>query len=84
MLVGVEQNDRVGQNVDGISILEEVGALLVVVLAERLHDAVDLLCLARQAEALKVQPHRRVKLHACPHVRLSERLQLLRSLSIIP
>ena len=54
VLVGVEQNDRVAQNVDSVRILEQVRALLVVVLAEALHHAVDLLGLPGQPKTLQV------------------------------
>ena len=52
VLVSVEQDHRVSQDVHSVCVFEEVGALLMVVLAEGLHDAVDLLSLTRQPEAL--------------------------------
>lgn len=67
-MVGVEQDHRVGQDVDSISVLEQHGALLVVVGAEALHDAVDLLGLARQPEALQEGTHCPVESLACNKV----------------
>ena len=65
VLVGVEQDDGVAQDVDRVGVLEEVGALRVVVLAEGLHDSVDLLRLSRQPEGLQVQPDRHVEGEPC-------------------
>ncbi len=65
VLVGVEQDHRVAQDVDSVRVLEQVGALLVVVLAKALHDAIDLLSLSRQPEALQVQPDGHVEGQPC-------------------
>ena len=65
VLVSVEQDHRVSQDVHSVCILEEVGALLVVVLAKALHDAIDFLCLSRKPEALQVQPNGHVKGQPC-------------------
>ena len=65
VLIGVEQDDGVAEDVDSVCIAEQVGALLVVVLAEGLHDAVNLLSLPRQPEALQVQPNCHIKGQPC-------------------
>lgn len=65
VLIGIEQDDGVAKDVDGVRIAEQVGALLMVVLAKRLHDAVDLLSLPRQPKALQVQPNCHIKGQPC-------------------
>jgi hypothetical protein len=65
VLVSVEQDNGVTQDVDSISIPEQVRALLVVVLAKALHDAIDFLRLPRQSEGLQIEADRHVEGQAC-------------------
>ncbi len=44
--VCVQHDHRVRQDIDGISVMEDLGALLVVQAAKGLHDPVDLLSFA--------------------------------------
>ena len=65
VLVGVEHDGGVRQYIDSIWVLEDLAALPMVVLAEGLHDAIDLLSFARQPEGLQVHADGGVKGQAC-------------------
>lgn len=65
MQVGVEHDDRVGQNVHGVCIVEELRALLMVQAAKGLHDAVDLLGFPWQPKGFQIQPYSSIKAKAC-------------------
>ena len=65
VLIGVEDDDRVGQHIHGVRVGKHALPLFVVVPAKALHDAVDLLRLPRQPEALQVHADGCVKAQAC-------------------
>ena len=65
VLVCVEHDGGVGQNVNHIWVLEEIGALQVVAGTEALHDAIDLLGLSGKPERVQVHPDGHIKGQAC-------------------
>jgi len=65
VLICVEEDYRIAQDVHCVCIPEQVWALLMVVLAKALHDAVDFLSLSRQPEALKIQSDGHVEGKPC-------------------